>query len=141
MSARIVAPLDGSEASTAARHRIPFRVRPMLATLVAEAFDKPGWVLEEKYDGDRILAYQEGNRVRLLSRNGKGRLLTLERRPDGMLGECFFQKQKPKGMPAGTPSKRLEHVAGAGKFTDYVVGGSMATPLVRHCTLNSRWIC
>jgi bifunctional non-homologous end joining protein LigD len=45
----------------------------MLATLVAEAFDKPGWVFEEKYDGDRILAYKEGERVTLLSRNGKDR--------------------------------------------------------------------
>jgi len=53
--------------------RIPFRVQPMLATLVAEPFDKPGWVFEEKYDGDRILAYKEGDRVRLLSRNGKDR--------------------------------------------------------------------
>jgi bifunctional non-homologous end joining protein LigD len=45
----------------------------MLATLVAEAFGKPGWVFEEKYDGERILAYKEGNRVRLLSRNAKDR--------------------------------------------------------------------
>jgi bifunctional non-homologous end joining protein LigD len=52
-------------------HRIPFRVQPMLATLVAEPFDKPGWVYEEKYDGDRLLAYKEDTRVRLLSRNGK----------------------------------------------------------------------
>ncbi len=50
---------------------IPFRVHPMLATLVAEPFDKPGWVFEEKYDGDRVLAYKEGDRVRLLSRNEK----------------------------------------------------------------------
>jgi bifunctional non-homologous end joining protein LigD len=57
------------------------------------------------------------------------RMLTLERCPDGMLGECFFQKQKPKGMPRGTPSKRLEHIGGAGKFTDYVVAGSLATQL------------
>jgi bifunctional non-homologous end joining protein LigD len=28
-------------------------------------------VYEEKYDGDRLLAYKEGKRVRLLSRNGK----------------------------------------------------------------------
>jgi bifunctional non-homologous end joining protein LigD len=41
----------------------------MLATLVAAPFDKPGWVYEEKYDGDRLLAYKEGDRVRLLSRN------------------------------------------------------------------------
>ncbi len=53
--------------------RIPFRVKPMLATLVAEPFDRPGWVYEEKYDGDRILAYKEGDRVRLLSRNDKDR--------------------------------------------------------------------
>ena len=50
---------------------IPFRAEPMLATLVAKPFDKPGWVYEEKYDGDRVLAYKEGARVRLLSRNGK----------------------------------------------------------------------
>jgi len=43
----------------------------MLATLVAEPFDKPGWVYEEKYDGDRILAYKRDARVILLSRNGK----------------------------------------------------------------------
>src|SRR5215469_14458277 len=53
--------------------RIAIRVSPMLATLVAEPFDKPGWVYEEKYDGDRMLAYKEGARVRLLSRNGKDR--------------------------------------------------------------------
>jgi bifunctional non-homologous end joining protein LigD len=43
----------------------------MLATLVSEPFDRPGWVYEEKYDGDRILAYKEGARVLLLSRNDK----------------------------------------------------------------------
>ena len=53
------------------RGRIPFRARPMLATLVAEPFDKPGWVYEEKYDGFRMLAYKEGAHVQLISRNGK----------------------------------------------------------------------
>jgi len=39
--------------------KIPFRVQPMLATLVKKPFNKPGWVYEEKYDGFRILAYSE----------------------------------------------------------------------------------
>lgn len=41
----------------------------MLATLVREPFDRPEWIYEEKYDGDRIIAYKEGKRVRLLSRD------------------------------------------------------------------------
>jgi bifunctional non-homologous end joining protein LigD len=48
----------------------------MLATLVSEAFHKPGWVYEEKYDGYRILAYKAGAKVTLLSRNGKNRTAT-----------------------------------------------------------------
>lgn len=41
----------------------------MLATLVSKPFDEIGWVFEEKYDGIRVLAYKEGKRVSLLSRN------------------------------------------------------------------------
>ncbi len=48
----------------------------MLATLVGEPFHKPGWVYEEKYDGYRILAYKEGAKVTLLSRNGNDRTAT-----------------------------------------------------------------
>jgi bifunctional non-homologous end joining protein LigD len=53
--------------------RIPFRARPMLATLVPKPFDQPGWVYEEKYDGIRILAYKEAKRVTLLTRNERDR--------------------------------------------------------------------
>jgi len=41
----------------------------MLATLVAEPFIRQNWIFEEKYDGVRILAYKEGAKVRLISRN------------------------------------------------------------------------
>jgi len=41
----------------------------MLATLVKEPFDRPGWIYEEKYDGVRILAYKEGAHITLMSRN------------------------------------------------------------------------
>jgi bifunctional non-homologous end joining protein LigD len=40
---------------------------------VDEPFHRPGWVYEEKYDGYRILAYKEGSKVTLLSRNAKDR--------------------------------------------------------------------
>jgi bifunctional non-homologous end joining protein LigD len=56
--------------------RIPFRVNPMLASLVPKPFDRSGWVYEEKYDGYRILAYKEGAKVTLLSRNQHDRTAT-----------------------------------------------------------------
>lgn len=43
----------------------------MLATLVPEPFDRPGWVFEEKYDGIRAIAYRRGKKVSLFSRNLK----------------------------------------------------------------------
>ena len=41
----------------------------MLATVAREPFHHKGWVYEAKYDGYRIIAYKEGPRVRLYSRN------------------------------------------------------------------------
>ena len=50
-------------------NKVPFRVSPMLATLVDAPFTRPNWIFEEKYDGVRMLAYKEGTRVTLISRN------------------------------------------------------------------------
>lgn len=44
---------------------------PMLLAEVKQPFHKPGWVYEEKYDGYRAMAYKEGARVRIISRNLK----------------------------------------------------------------------
>jgi bifunctional non-homologous end joining protein LigD len=43
---------------------------PMAPTLVREPFRREGWIYEEKVDGWRMLAYKDGPRVRLVSRNG-----------------------------------------------------------------------
>jgi hypothetical protein len=39
--------------------------------LVREPFHRDGWVYEEKVDGWRVLSYKDGERVRLISRNGR----------------------------------------------------------------------
>jgi bifunctional non-homologous end joining protein LigD len=89
--------------------------------------DKIFWP-EEGYTKRELVEYYNAIFPRLLPYL-KDRMLSLERCPDGMRGECFFQKQKPKGLPPGTPTKRIAHAARAGKFTDYVVGGSLVTQL------------
>ena len=89
--------------------------------------DKVFWP-EEGYTKLNLIEYYNAIFPKLLP-YVKDRILTLERCPDGMRGECFFQKQLPKGMPPGTPTKRIAHEANAGEFTDYVVGGSLTTQL------------
>jgi bifunctional non-homologous end joining protein LigD len=44
---------------------------PMAPTLAREPFHRDGWVYEEKVDGWRLMAYKDGNRVRLVSRHGR----------------------------------------------------------------------
>jgi ATP-dependent DNA ligase len=41
----------------------------MAPALVRPPFHREGWVYEEKVDGWRMLAYKDGARVRLISRN------------------------------------------------------------------------
>ena len=44
-------------------------LKPMLATLVDDAFDDPAWVFEVKYDGYRLLVHAQKGVVTLYSRN------------------------------------------------------------------------
>ncbi|MDT8408119.1 MAG: non-homologous end-joining DNA ligase [Wenzhouxiangellaceae bacterium] len=44
---------------------------PMLATLTHKHFSDPDWIFERKLDGERILAFRDGNKVRLMTRNKK----------------------------------------------------------------------
>ena len=88
--------------------------------------DKVFWP-EEGYTKLDLVEYYHAIFLKL-SPYVKNRMLSLERCPDGMRGECFFQKQKPKGMPPGTPTRRIAHAANT-RSTDYVVGGSLITQL------------
>jgi bifunctional non-homologous end joining protein LigD len=49
----------------------PSDIKPMLATLVEQPVDEPGWVYEVKWDGYRALGYMNEGSVDLRSRNNK----------------------------------------------------------------------
>jgi len=48
---------------------MPEWLEPMAATLTQERFSTPDWLFERKFDGIRLLAYRQGDEVRLYSRN------------------------------------------------------------------------
>ncbi len=56
------------------------------------------------------------------------RPLSLERCPDGLSGECFYQKEKPSSLPPGTPTVVVRHGKDR-KVTNTVVGGKLETQL------------
>ena len=103
------------------------RSAPQQLPITVSNPDKVFWPVEG-YTKLDLVQYYNAIFPRLLP-YVQDRILSLERCPDGMRGECFFQKQAPKSMPPGTPTKRIAHADSSGKFTDYVVGGSLLTQL------------
>jgi bifunctional non-homologous end joining protein LigD len=56
---------------TTPRPNEPAWLDPELATLTQERFSDPGWIYERKLDGERCLAFRDGARMRLMTRNQK----------------------------------------------------------------------
>ncbi|HET8574577.1 MAG TPA: DNA ligase D [Candidatus Paceibacterota bacterium] len=56
--------------SASKRDPFPHRIKPMLAKLTDEAFDRKKWIFEVKWDGYRAITEKERGKVRLYSRNG-----------------------------------------------------------------------
>lgn len=48
---------------------VPSWRTPTLATLTDRRFSDPRWIFERKFDGERCLAFRDGDKVQLLSRN------------------------------------------------------------------------
>ena len=61
--------LPGSVRAALHDEPVPDWRTPTLATLTDKRFSDPQWIFERKFDGMRCLAFRDGERVRLLSRN------------------------------------------------------------------------
>jgi DNA ligase D-like protein (predicted ligase) len=61
--------LPGSVRAALHDEPVPDWRAPTLATLTDKRFSDPKWIFERKFDGMRCLAFRDGDRVRLLSRN------------------------------------------------------------------------
>jgi len=57
------------------RLEFPEWIEPMAATLTQERFTGPEWTFERKYDGIRLIAFKQGDVVRLYSRTRKEKSL------------------------------------------------------------------
>jgi ATP-dependent DNA ligase len=60
---------DGARRSQPARPAQPGWLDPQLATLTQDRFSDPAWIFERKLDGERCLAFRDGLRLRLMTRN------------------------------------------------------------------------
>jgi bifunctional non-homologous end joining protein LigD len=61
----------GKSSAKGKKAAFPRQLKPMLATLVDQPFDEPGWWYEVKWDGYRAVAFLNKDQVELKSRNDK----------------------------------------------------------------------
>ncbi len=106
---------SSSSSSSSSKHSFPVPVSNP---------DKVFWP-EEGYTKADLVAFYQGI-FPSLKPYVDDRPLSLERCPDGMGGECFYQKERPAGMPKDTPTIPVKHDRG---ITNTVVGGKLETQL------------
>ncbi len=63
--------LTETEQDQLVKAAMPNRVKPMLATLTDNHFSNANWVFERKLDGERCIAFNDGETVHLYTRNEK----------------------------------------------------------------------
>lgn len=97
---------------------MPEWLEPMAATLTQDRFSGPEWLFERKFDGIRLLAYKQGDDVRLYSRD---RLL------QNLLEIAKPPFTKGKGLPRHAHWVRPEVVVQVG-FIEWTVHGKLRHP-------------
>jgi bifunctional non-homologous end joining protein LigD len=85
------------------------------------------WWPDERITKLDVVRYYDGIAGRILPWLDR-RPLTAERCPDGMKGECFFQKDFSDGLPPGVPTRAIA-AESAKKTVHYVIGGAKETLL------------
>ena len=66
---------DDDETPLPVRSDFPDWIEPMAATLTQQRFTGPDWTFERKFDGIRLIAFKQGDDVRLYSRTRKEKAL------------------------------------------------------------------
>ncbi len=94
-------------------------------TLSLSNLDKVLWPNDGYTKGD-LIAYYEGAAPYALP-HLKGRPLTLQRYPNGIAGEAFFEKQIPRGIPEWAARVTVPTPSGARKEITFVVCDDLPT--------------
>ncbi|CAN5864475.1 DNA ligase D [soil metagenome] len=107
-SAGAKAASDPGEIAGIKRAKLPATLKPQLATLVdAPPSDPEGWLYEIKFDGYRLLARVDGDKVNLFTRNGHDWTHKLEHLADALrkakLPPCWLDGEIVVHGAAGVP--------------------------------------